>query len=113
MLLDDLGDEVEGEEIVDCLNNPDELLHSGLVEEQVKFSLHVMRGTSGCQTMQIAGMIKNRAVIMLVDSGSTHNFINVGVAKNLKLGCNQQYQSLVTIANDDNVRTMGKCSKRK
>lgn len=89
MLLDDLRDELENEEFVDCTDNLDDLIHSGFVKELVELSLHVMRGTSGCQTMRISGLIKIRAVIMLVDSSSTHNFLNVSVAKNLRLTCNQ------------------------
>lgn len=48
-------------------------------------------------------------VIMLVDSGSNHNFISVKVAKALNLRCLQKYQVGVTIANGEKVRSMGKC----
>lgn len=56
-------------------------------------------------------MIKNQKIIMLVDSGSTHNFISVSVAKSLKLICSHKKQSSMTIANGEKVKTMGECSQ--
>ena len=35
------------------------------------------------QTLKIEGYIKNRKVIVFIDSGSTHNFIHCKVAKEL------------------------------
>ncbi|OMO56102.1 Retroviral aspartyl protease [Corchorus olitorius] len=48
-------------------------------------SLHAILGTSGPQTMRVMGIIKQQQVIILIDSGSSHNFIDRGVAK--RLGC--------------------------
>ena len=46
-------------------------------------SLHVLDGTFNYQTMIMKGVMGKNCV--LVDIGSTHNFIDVGVA--IKLGC--------------------------
>jgi hypothetical protein len=39
-------------------------------------SLHALTGFSAPQTLKIIGYIKHRKVIILVDSGRTHNFIH-------------------------------------
>ena len=44
-------------------------------------SLHAFLGTGDSQTMKLQGKVKNLVVIILVDIGSTHNFINQNVVK--------------------------------
>jgi hypothetical protein len=39
-------------------------------------SLNALTGFSSPQTLKLIGYIKHRKVIILVDSGSTHNFIH-------------------------------------
>jgi hypothetical protein len=39
-------------------------------------SLHALSGISASHTLKIKGYIKHRLVVVLVDSGSTHNFIH-------------------------------------
>ncbi|XP_071728840.1 uncharacterized protein [Rutidosis leptorrhynchoides] len=48
-------------------------------------SLNALTGTSDYQTMRVTGIINKKSVQILIDSGSTHNFLDVNVAKNL--GC--------------------------
>ena len=43
-------------------------------------SLHALIGFSAPQTLKLIGYIKHRKVIILVDSGSTHNFIHCRIA---------------------------------
>ena len=52
-------------------------------EEGLKpvISLHALLGTGDSQTMRLQGKIKTFTVVILVDSGSTHNFIDQGVVK--------------------------------
>ena len=47
------------------------------IEEGLKrvISLHALLGTGDSQTMRLQGRVKNFFVVILVDSGSTHNFI--------------------------------------
>jgi hypothetical protein len=46
-------------------------------------SCHALAGISTPQTLKIEGYIKNKKVIVLIDSGSTHNFIHCKLAKAL------------------------------
>lgn len=53
--------------------------------EELTLSLHAMLGTSGMHTLQLQGMVKKEKVLMLIDSGSTRNFIDLSLAKALGL----------------------------
>jgi carbamoylphosphate synthase small subunit len=44
-------------------------------------SCHALVGISTPQTLKIEGYIKNKKVIVLIDYGSTHNFIHCELAK--------------------------------
>jgi carbamoylphosphate synthase small subunit len=46
-------------------------------------SCNALAGISTPQTLKIEGYIKNKKVIVLIDSGSTHNFIHYKLAKDL------------------------------
>jgi hypothetical protein len=46
-------------------------------------SCHALAGINTPQTLKIQGYIKKKKVTMLIDSGSTHNFINYKLEKDL------------------------------
>lgn len=50
-------------------------------------------------------------VIALIDSGSTHNFIDVQVARNLQLSVNKESKFEVWVSNGEVVEGHGRCSK--
>ena len=51
------------------------------VPEEPVISLHALAGISSPQTLKIRGFIKHRPVVVLIDSGSTHNFIHQRVVE--------------------------------
>ncbi len=51
-------------------------------------SCNALVGITTPQTIKIEGQIKKKKVIVLIDSGSTHNFIHCKVAKELNCGWN-------------------------
>jgi hypothetical protein len=53
------------------------------LEVELVISLNALNGFSSPQTLKLIGYIKHRKVIILVDSGSTHNFIHRRIAKKL------------------------------
>ncbi|KAJ7958029.1 Transposon Ty3-I Gag-Pol polyprotein [Quillaja saponaria] len=58
--------------------------------------------------MKLQGFIKKQPVVMLLDTGSTHNFINYSTAKNL--GCKQPMPQMhVSVANGEKVIAHSKC----
>ena len=46
-----------------------------------QISLNVMEGTPAPQTFHLLGSLRNHQVVILVDGGSTHNFIQMRMAK--------------------------------
>ncbi|GJY87372.1 reverse transcriptase [Tanacetum coccineum] len=58
-------------------------------EELIQYSLHIsfnaINGTSTYQTMRISGHVSKHTLHILVDCGSTHNFLDLDTAN--KLGC--------------------------
>jgi len=63
----------------------DILQEQRLYEEQINptISCNALVGITTPQTIKIEGQIKKKKVIVLIDSGSTHNFIHCKVAKEL------------------------------
>lgn len=55
-------------------------------------SLHAVNGIQSYQTMRIAGHYGRKPIQILLDSGSTHKFLDVELAK--KLGCRLEPISL-------------------
>lgn len=55
------------------------------LNEVPQLSLNAMTGISNYQTMRVTGMHDKKLLHILLDSGSTHNFLDLEVAK--KLGC--------------------------
>ncbi|MCH83985.1 Ty3/gypsy retrotransposon protein, partial [Trifolium medium] len=53
--------------------------------EEMQLSLHALTGLPSYQTMKICGSHNQKTLQILLDSGSTHNFLDLEVAK--KLGC--------------------------
>ena len=85
-LLMDEGDSglPNSEEFVDCVESIDELpKKEGDGNLKTVISLHALLGTGDSQTMRVKDHIKQQPIIILVDSGSTHNFINQSVVKKL------------------------------
>ncbi|KAL5722393.1 hypothetical protein ACHQM5_005918 [Ranunculus cassubicifolius] len=56
--------------------------------QEVAISLNALSGTCTFQTLKFRGTARHQRLTMLVDSGSTNNFLDVSTAK--KLGCQTQ-----------------------
>ncbi|OIT26376.1 hypothetical protein A4A49_56933, partial [Nicotiana attenuata] len=48
-------------------------------------SMHAVSGIHDFRTMRVTVSVKGKAVQVLIDTGSTHNFLDINIAK--KLGC--------------------------
>ncbi|KFK44390.1 hypothetical protein AALP_AA1G251300 [Arabis alpina] len=86
------GEEREWDEDQDPVEDPDVHTIAGVAA----LSLHSMVGISSPQTIKLRGTIGTTEVMVLIDSGATHNFIaaRLGVCKDVEL-CFQGY-SVVT-----------------
>jgi hypothetical protein len=60
-------------------------LEDGEMEETLKISLNAITGTPNPRTMRLVGVLKNQQVVILINSSSTHNFVDAHLAKLLGL----------------------------
>lgn len=70
-----------------------------VTSEPSEVSIHALTGTEGVHAVTLLGMVNNTTVSMLVDSGSTHNFISQAAAKRLGLHLSLCTPVEVTVAN--------------
>eukprot|EP00253_Pinus_taeda_P021423 PITA_21423 len=61
------------------------------------------------QTLKIEGHIKKKKVILLIDLGSTHNFIHCKIAKELNCFLYSASECQVMVANGGTINCSGKC----
>lgn len=76
--------------IEDCLSHPQKENHdtneeSPPIEPQPEISFHAMDKTNHPQTLHMTGRIRNNEVTVLINDGSTHNFIKQLIVKKLAL----------------------------
>ncbi|PKA61698.1 putative mitochondrial protein [Apostasia shenzhenica] len=71
----------ELEDISEDLVVPEVVPEKEEVEEGPQISLQALTGLPSFNTMVVEGMIKKKSVFILVDSGSTHNFVDPELAK--------------------------------
>jgi hypothetical protein len=90
----------------------DENVEAILSEELTPtISCNALVGISTPQTLKIEGYIKKKKVIVLIDSGSTHNFIHYKLAKALNCFVYPVPEFQVMIADGGTINCSGKCNK--
>jgi hypothetical protein len=72
-------------------------------------SLNALTGFSAPQTLKLIGYIKHRKVIILVDSGSTHNFIYCRIAQETNCYIRAVNNLQIMIANGGSMKCGGCC----
>ena len=68
-------------------------------EDIPEISFHAIAGAEHPQTLRVMGNLRNKSVIVLIDKGSTHNFIDQVVVTKFGLPVNQSKQFQVMVAN--------------
>ena len=72
-------------------------------------SLNALIDFSAPQTLKLIGYIKHRKVIILVDSGSTHNFIHRCIAQETHCYIHVVNNFQIMIANGGSMKCGGRC----
>jgi len=72
-------------------------------------SFHAMTGTDHPQTFRVTGRIGHTGIIILIDGGSTHNFIDQSVAAKLGLRVVRGRTFKVTVGNKEVIECTGRC----
>jgi hypothetical protein len=81
-IYDDISEEdIETPLVSESPETPDITPPSDPLEVELVIYLNALTGFSAPQTLKLIGYIKHRKVIILVDSGSTHNFIHHCIAQ--------------------------------
>lgn len=72
-------------------------------------SYNALAGITTPQTLKIKWYIKKKRVILLIDSGSTHNFVHCKIAKDLNCFLYPTPECQVMVANGGSINCSGKC----
>ena len=72
-------------------------------------SLNALIGFSSPRTLKLIGYIKNRKFIILVDNGSTHNFIYCLIAQEVNCYIHAVNNFQITISNGGSMKCGGRC----
>jgi hypothetical protein len=79
-------------------------------EVEPLISLHALTGFSTPQTLKLIGYIKHRKVIILVDSGNTHNFIHCHIAQEINCYIHVSVNNFqIMISNGGSMKCGGCC----
>ncbi|KAF7119456.1 hypothetical protein RHSIM_Rhsim13G0234900 [Rhododendron simsii] len=89
----------------------------GVVIEEVippwndmQISMHAISGSTSFRTMRVTGKVKGRTITILIDSGSTHNFVEPGVVKSSGHVVEPTPELPVTVANGTKMSNKGVCA---
>ncbi|KAA8548911.1 hypothetical protein F0562_000595 [Nyssa sinensis] len=93
----------------DVIMEEEDVVEDG-VEAKPEISFHAISGTHAPETMRVNGSIGHIATIVLVDSGSTHNFINAMLAKKVGLQPIMGGRFEVVVASGEKLSSPGKCT---
>ncbi|XP_077232632.1 uncharacterized protein LOC143869985 [Tasmannia lanceolata] len=81
--------------------------------DTVAISVDALAGYSTPQTMRVNGYIKRQSVMILIDSGSTNNFLDIRVAKRLSCPVEHSDKFEGKVADGRTLTSTGKCSNMK
>ncbi|GKA65822.1 reverse transcriptase, partial [Tanacetum coccineum] len=95
----------------DCFEDCLEEENMEVSQELPQISLHAMNGVQNYRTLRVRGTVGKHIIHILVDCESTHNFVDIAVAK--KLGCH--IKSIcplsVTVGDGYKVATTSECKQ--
>ena len=68
-----------------------------------------MAGTEHPQIIRVSGKLKNKEVIVLIDGGRTHNFIDQSIVSKFGLPVVRDKKLQVMVANREKIECIGQC----
>ncbi|XP_026433313.1 uncharacterized protein LOC113330698 [Papaver somniferum] len=79
------------------------------VDSGMEISLHALTGTISGDTIRILGLLKKHKISILIDSGSTHSFIDSALSTKLHYEIQPNAHLLVIVANGERTVISGVC----
>lgn len=101
--------ESEADEFQECSDNLEEMRNEDGGPKSPTISLHALTGLQGHNTMRVVAQVGSAQAIILVDSGSTHNFIDNKLVNRVSLSVVCHEQLKVSVANGSCLFTRGLC----
>lgn len=95
------SDEPTGPDIDEVVGEMEQLLTAE--ESPGEISVNAHSGSKSIGTIRLQGTIKGRLVSILIDSGSTHSFIDSGVVKQLGLVAEMVSPLIVSVADGSRI----------
>ena len=77
--------------------------------EEVGITLYALSGTPTSGTMRVIGRIMHKSLVVLIDLGSTHNFVDTSLFSQLHIPVDTSQVLGVKVANGEVLRTQGLC----
>ncbi|KAG6531914.1 hypothetical protein ZIOFF_005750 [Zingiber officinale] len=78
-------------------------------DDSMAISVHALEGLQTPQTMKVKGFIKKQPVMILIDSGSTNNFLDSTLARRLKQKIERASTFDVKVTDGRSLTSPGKC----
>ncbi|GJU54013.1 uncharacterized protein Tco_1227727 [Tanacetum coccineum] len=97
--------------IMESSDDDEEMEIENQEPEVALISIHAVTGLSSPRTMQVRGQILQKMVTVLVDSGSTHNFVNSEFAKRVGLPIETNEKFKVKVASGESLTSGGQCKQ--
>ena len=94
---------MEDEEVVE--EEVEEIVELG--EKVAEITLCALLGSTSPSTMRVIALINGKKAVVLIDTGSTHNFMDNGLTASLKLQVDHTSCFGVKVANGQIIRTLG------
>ena len=76
-------------------------------EELLEISLHVVTGTTTTRTMRVRGTIGTTPITILIDTGSTYNFLYQKMGERLALPVDREKSLKVMVADGSRMSCIG------
>jgi hypothetical protein len=107
-----LIEEMEDEE-AELVEIREEEVEAELEEAKAEITLCALLGSTSPSTMRVIAIVNGQTTVVLLDTGSTHNFMDGTLAKTLKLPIDGESNFGVRVANGQVIRTLGECKEVK
>jgi hypothetical protein len=107
-----LMEEVEDEE-AELIEIEEEEVEAKLEDKKAEITLCALLGSTSPSTMRVITILNGQKTVVLLDTGSTHNFMDDTLAKTLKLPIDVESNFGVRVANGQVIRTLGECKEVK
>lgn len=78
-----------------------------LSQEPCNISINAIAGTESADSMKVRALVQNKVMVILIDSGSSHSFVNANLVHTLGITPSKTCPMEVQVANGDKLVTDG------